>query len=357
MKTTRLINFGLLGLAGLAVNGCGGSGGTAPHAEVEFVYVSTFGALQQFRVSSTGQLVPLSPATVPTPSSAGVAATSDSKYMYVTNEADNSVSQFSIGADGTLTSIGANVPTGQEPLSVVISPDDKFVYVVNDADSNISEYSIGLTGLLTPLATPTIPASHDAFQAGISPNGKYLYVACNTGNKLNGYSIGVDGQLTALAVPTYNIGAPYAAVFSPDGTRLSVPVNNTSITTYTVLSDGSLGAPISTPTTNAQPLGFTYSINGQFAYASCFEGGVAGTQVSQYSVVNGNLVPLTPASATAGTGAYFGAADLSGQFLFVANNAGGTVSEFSIGSTGGLTALTPSSVVAANAFHIAFAIK
>ena len=49
--------------------------------------------------------------------------------------------------------------------------------------------------------------------------------------------------------------------------------------------------------------------------------------------------------------------DPTAKYLFVANNNGNTVSRVSIGAGGALTPLAPTTVAAANAFHIAFATK
>ncbi len=336
--------------------GCGGSSASSGTASLaEYAYVTTFDATYQFSVSKNGQLTPLSPPTVATPSSAGIVVSSDNKFAYITNENHSSISQFSVGPNGALISLGADVTCGSRPESIVITPDNKFVFVANDLADTVSEYSVATDGHLTPLTTPTIATPHDPFQLGISPDGKYVYVACYTSNKLAGYAVGPDGQLAALPTPTYSIGTPYAAVFSPDGTHLIVPGGGTFVTSYTVQVDGSLSAPSTIFTAAIQPIGFCFTPDGAFAYASCYNGGNPGAAISQYAFANGSLQALTPSYVPGVVGSYTNGVDPSGKFLFVNNVTTGSVSQFSIGPNG---MVTPNgSVTAPQPFHIGFAKK
>ena len=72
-----------------------------------------------------------------------------SKFAYVTNRSDNTVSIFKINSgSGTLTPIGT-AATGAVPFHIVIDPSVKFAYVANEG-SAISIFTIEADGLLTP---------------------------------------------------------------------------------------------------------------------------------------------------------------------------------------------------------------
>jgi hypothetical protein len=60
---------------------------------------------------------------------------------------------FAIGANGSLSPVGGVVPTGDYPYDVNVSPDSRFAYVANYNDGTISGYSIGGSGALTELSS------------------------------------------------------------------------------------------------------------------------------------------------------------------------------------------------------------
>jgi 6-phosphogluconolactonase len=89
------------------------------------------------------------------------------QFLYVSNQADDTVSAYSIDAKtGALTSIpGSPFATGNSPSSVAVDPTAQFAYVANWRDGTVSGYSIDAnTGALTPIsgspfATGSLPRS------------------------------------------------------------------------------------------------------------------------------------------------------------------------------------------------------
>ena len=79
-----------------------------------------------------------------------------SRFAYVTNQGDNTVSAFSVDETfGTLTSI-VKTSVGSSPLKptkAAIGVNKNFLYVLNHLDKKISQFSVGSEGSLTPFPT------------------------------------------------------------------------------------------------------------------------------------------------------------------------------------------------------------
>lgn len=155
------------------------------------------------------------------------------KFAYVANADENSVSAYTINATtGALTQIlcsvvggvcetvlsgtGDNFLAGAGPQSVTVDPTSKFVYVANATDNTVSAYSIdAVSGVLTPIdAIPSTVGVIDNFAAGttptsvaVDPSGNYAYVANNGSGDVSAYAITTTG-------PTAGALSPIACVTS-----------------------------------------------------------------------------------------------------------------------------------------------
>jgi 6-phosphogluconolactonase (cycloisomerase 2 family) len=123
-----------------------------------------------------------------------------------------------------------------------------------------------------------------------------------------------------------------------------------SVHEYAVLEDGSI-SPLAQVSVSAgdEPAAIAVDQAGRHAYVV----NVGDGTISQYSIAADNsLVPLNPATIvnpgmkTLGVMPSAVTLDFSGSFLYVANSGDATLSQFSIGSGGQLTPLTPATVPA-----------
>lgn len=94
-------------------------------------------------------------------------------------------------------------------ISIVITPKGRFVYVSNENNNTVSGYKLHSDGTLThvpnsPFATGSVP-----FGLAVDSTGKFLYVANYGGNSVSGYSINSNGSLASLP------GSPYPAANLP----------------------------------------------------------------------------------------------------------------------------------------------
>lgn len=168
-----------------------------------------------------------------------------------------------------------------------------------------------------------------------SPNGQYLYVANQGSNNVAQFNIGTDGQLVAGKTYTTPGSEPVSLAINNAGTFLFVldyygpgfsdaSPGPGALVVYPINSDGSLGTPVASGGSPLTPV-------------QCFPGGVAVSASGAYAyVTNTNSVVTTTSAPTTSTAPSTPAACPTQ----------GTISGFSIASSGALTAL-PNSPYAA----------
>jgi 6-phosphogluconolactonase len=305
-----------------------------------------------------------------------VAASITSKYAYVTNSTDNTISAYTIAASGVLSTTGTPQPTGSQPYSVSVDPTGRFAYVANLSSNNISAYKID-TGPTTPgaliaidangaisgtqytIATGPAPAS-----VTVDPSGKFVYVVNQTnnttGNSISAYSINtttgalsaidangaVSGTQASIATGT----SPYAVTVDPTGKFAYVANGNSNnVSVYTInQTSGALtaGTAVSAGTT---PISVAIDPTGQYAFVA----NNGSNNVSTYSI-NPTTGALSPVGGPYGAGSAprSVAIDPTGQFVYVANAGGGNVSAYT-NANGVLTPVTGSPFAAgANPFSV-----
>jgi 6-phosphogluconolactonase (cycloisomerase 2 family) len=159
---------------------------------------------------TTGLLTPTSPATVLAdgiPFQVTVAPSG--KFAYVVDNLSSpgdglGVSQYTINSvTGVLTqNTPGAISAGNGPTAVAVDPTSKFAYVVNRGDNTVSMYTIDPnTGNLTLNKTPAHPTGFigtgaEPFRINFEPTGKFVYVT-NEQSAVSIYTVNSDGTLTA----------------------------------------------------------------------------------------------------------------------------------------------------------------
>jgi len=192
------------------------------------------------------------------------------------------------------------------------------------------------SGVLIQVAgSPFSSNGNNPVAAVPSPNGQYLYVANEGSNNIAQFNIGTDGQLVAAQTYTTPGSEPVSLAINNAGTLLFVldyygPGFSDALpgpgglVVYPINSDGSLGTPVANGSSSLTPV-------------QCFPGGVAVSASGAYAyVTNTNSVVVTTTAPTTATPPATPASC----------PAQGTISGFSIGSTGALTALPGSPYLA-----------
>lgn len=196
----------------------------------KFLYVtvslSNGAAVFMFTINqTTGVLTPTSPATVSTggiPFQVVVAPSG--KFAYVVNNLSggamtDGVWQYTLNSTtGVLTqNTPAAVAAGNAPTAIAIDPTSRFAYVVNRLDNTVSMYTIdSSTGNLTLNATATnptatIPTGTEPFRIDFDPTGKFVYVT-NEQSATSIYTVNGDGTLTNAGLTGVATGALSTAI-------------------------------------------------------------------------------------------------------------------------------------------------
>ncbi|HZU29517.1 MAG TPA: beta-propeller fold lactonase family protein [Candidatus Angelobacter sp.] len=179
---------------------------TTTSANGQFLFNAGNGLVQAYSISSTGQLTAAG-APVSTSGSAGPMIVSpDSRFLYVTNQNEGTLSVFSIGSGGTLSAVGGSpftIDVGAETLA--LTPDGKFLYVAFFADTATSTLETVKGYAVNPTAG-TLTAIPGAVVNGVDSlamdfSGKFIYI----GNFSTLFTYSIDpttGNLTLVSQTT-----------------------------------------------------------------------------------------------------------------------------------------------------------
>jgi 6-phosphogluconolactonase len=248
-----------LGLAVLLGAACGGSGGNTdgPDAGQDggmpgplVAYVGGYGSeIGVYAVDpETLAFTPLTAA-----SSGGgpsfLAVDPQRRWLIAVDEQDDTIESFAIGDDGTLTSLGATGSGGSGPAHVGLDATGTWALVANYGSGTVSSAAVASDGALSGLSE-SVPPGANAHQVVATADG-IVYVPCLGDDLIAVYDFDASsGALTVGTPADADPGAgPRHLALRPDGAVAWV-INElaSTITTYTVQSDGSLtqGATVST---------------------------------------------------------------------------------------------------------------
>jgi len=139
-----------------------------------------------------------------------IIATPNGKYIYGASFSENLVYAFlKNSGDGTLTLIGTYA-TYSHPSGVCVDNNSAWLYVTNATGNTISQFAIQSDGSLTSITSPI--ASHSATPEAIciDRTNQFLFVAAASGNYIDVYSVnqstGALGYLSSSASITGPIG-------------------------------------------------------------------------------------------------------------------------------------------------------
>ncbi|WP_250523424.1 MULTISPECIES: beta-propeller fold lactonase family protein [unclassified Caballeronia] len=285
-----------------------------------------------------------------------------------TNDATNAVIHFVRNADGTLNPKGTVLTGGKgtngvnyfmgnivapdaltSNNSVIVSPDGSRLFVANAGDNTVSVLSIGPAGELVLLAvSPTggIRPTSLAYLNGV------LYVTHQQGaQELGAFKVGTDGKLTAIgqyavavpdALPTQVAVTPNGKFVVVNGFLRTVapaqPLN--MLLSYPINSDGSLGQPVSSPSSGVGPFGGRFG-SGPLTSVYAVTEAAGGTASSYSMAADGSFASLSgPIDVIGQQAPCWISLTPDNRFAFVGNGSG-AVSLFSIDTAGKMTLANP----------------
>jgi 6-phosphogluconolactonase (cycloisomerase 2 family) len=206
----------------------------------ESVYVSDYdpstglGYLDAFSASTAGALStiagsPFNAGVKPV----GIASPSTSRFVYVTDFAQNEMIAYSVLDGGVLHPlINGPFKTGNQPTAITVDPRGIYIYVSNELDNTVSAYEISLpTGTPSAAVNTTGSATNktgtEPVAILVDPGfGRYVYTANFLDNSVTGFQINAStGTLSAAQNGPYpTVGQPAALAAVPHGNH-SIQVN------------------------------------------------------------------------------------------------------------------------------------
>lgn len=303
----------------------------------------------------------------------GCSCTGGYAYVVVSNntigniEKNGIVRSYAIdGKTGQLKEIGT-VDTERGPYSITVDPSGKHAYVANIDSSTVSQYAIGADGKLTYLnkaeCGKTDPPCSAPISVAITPLGQYAYVASVGGKSITKITIGTEGKLTDVSTFTTDFLTDSIAIDPYGKYAYAVNRDNCNSNVCTVsqynIKAGGLWKPMNPATveTGLTPYSITVDRLGQYAYVA----NNGGNTVSQYKIeVDGKLTPADPPIPTGSRPATVAIAP-SGKYAYVPNSGndcitgGCSVSRYTVNTGGVLKPMSPKTVTAGSTpFSIAF---
>jgi len=306
----------------------------------------------------------------------------DGKTLFVANRDDNTVSAYAVNSDGSLGKQATTTNAGIFPVALAVDPGSKFLFAANqgtfssNTSGTVSVFSIQgttltqVTGSPFPTELPSDVTGTGPSAVIASPSGNFVYVANQFTSTVSIFSYDQNGFLTQPA------GPPVPTAANPSALAFSRCAGVTTATTSCPSSDGDnlfvadsglneisvFGACIQTTSTCAAPNGtLTAVANSPFGSGNSpsafmihptlnfvYTVDSKSNQISEfkYSPATGALSALSPAAISTSSNPLAGGITSDGQWAFVPNNGGSTISAFSVGTAGKLNpASTPSITV------------
>lgn len=285
-------------------------------------------------------------------------AESEHVVFVMTNAADhNTVISFQRDAGGTLHEAHKYLTGGRgsggnnDPLesqgSLTLSQDHSLLFAVNAGSGEISVFRVDRTSLSLSDKVSSSGSEPNA----IAQHGDLVYVL-NTGGSSNAVGFRLEGDHLSqinhsLAFLSTNTAGAASIAISTDGQFVAVTERLTnSIDVFKVLADGTLAPIVINPSVGPGAFSVLFTPSGDAIVSET--GGANGSAVSSYSVLpDGTLSPISSSVPTLGAANCWNAVTPDGRFVYVSNAGSSTISGFSIGANGSLSAL-PGTIVGAN---------
>jgi 6-phosphogluconolactonase (cycloisomerase 2 family) len=129
--------------------------------------------------------------------------------------------------------------------------------------------------------------------------------------------------------------------FSPDGDALLVTEKGTNkLTSYRVRRNGSIDAPLVTPSNGLTPFGFAFDRRGNVLVSEAFGGATNASAVSSYGFENwapAKPILISPSVADTQTAACWVVVTPNGRYAYTTNTGSNTVSRYAIHRSGKLS--------------------
>lgn len=264
-------------------------------------------------------------------------------FVSTNSAAGNAVVAFARAVDGTLTPRGS-FPTGDngvggtiDPLAsqsaLALSGDANRLYVVNAGSSSITTFAVAGADLVRLATVP----SGGTRPVSVAVSGRRLFALNAASDAIAEFALDANGVPASSPVATANLATPASGAstigVSPDGRHVVVTERNANaIDVFTVAPDGSLSAPVTTPSSGAVPFGFGFTPRGQLIVSE------ASGATSSYSLLSdGRLDPISASISTNQAATCWLVVEASGRFALAINSASGSISSYAVNADGSIS--------------------
>jgi 6-phosphogluconolactonase (cycloisomerase 2 family) len=223
--------------------------------------------------------------------------------------------------------------------AVTLSGDGRHLFVVNAGSHTVSTFHIGEHDLRVLSVVP----SGGLHPISVTEHDGTVYVLNDAGaGNVAGFE-NAHGELRPIAGSVRGLSvaggaAPAQIGFSDDGDALVVTEKNTNrLTSYPVLRNGTIGAPIITPSPGLTPFGFAFNRRNRLLVTEAAAGAAGASSVSSYRFAHDAQAQPTVVSAsvadTQGSACWV-AITPDGRYAYVANTGSGSLSSYRIDALG-----------------------
>ena len=280
-------------------------------------------------------------------------STTTGNYVYIVNQATNSVSAFAVGSAMLTATTGSPVTlaaavASSSAASVAVSRQNTFVYV--GGQGGIACFAIGSDGSLTAVTGSNQTSTGDFVSLDTSPDGRWLVGLDSVNFSVNIYGINTSTGLLTLSgtsVPyplamAGNTSVAHAVRFAPTGAFLGLALGTSGDVVYPfTTSTGLLGVgqeiQFAATGTNTSDNALTFDATGGYLYVARLVSGAGNSRVASYNISSGG-VPTLAQLAVSGDAPFSMMIDNAGAYLYSANRGSANVSGYSI-ANGVMTAL------------------
>ena len=283
----------------------------------------------------------------PSARSAAQSAAVGGVFVSTNGATGNAVVAFARAADGTLTPRGS-FPTGAnglggtvDPLAsqsaLVLSDDARRLYVVNAGSSSITTFAVAGADLVQLATVP----SGGTRPVSVAVSGRRLFALNAVSNAIAEFALDENGIPASSPVTTANLATPASGAstigVSPDGRQVVVTERDANaIDVFAVAPDGSLSAPVTTPSSGNVPFGFGFTPRGQVIVSEAAGAAPDGATSSYALLSDGRLDAISSSVSTHQAATCWLVVAESGRFAFVVNSASGSISSYTVNADGSL---------------------
>jgi len=263
-----------------------------------------------------------------------VALSDDGRVLVAVDAGSNDIASFHVGRRGHLTLVDRQPSGGVTPNSVDIA--DGSVYVLNrDGIPNVTGFDLDGSGKLRARSTANLTAGAlGAAQVSVAPDGRDLVVTERVSNRIETFPVRV-GRIGAPVVTASSGAVPFGFAFSPRGDLVVSEAGASTVSSYRLAGNGAARViSASLPVGQGAAYWVAVTPDGRFAYTGNASGSISGYSIGK----DGSLTALTPGGLTAASTRPNDLA-VAGRYLYAVNPAPGEITAYRIQDDGTLVAM------------------